>query len=99
MSRGGSIEVVVVMAWPGCARTRRLRLPVGTTAQQAVRVSAVLDGWPAARRDALGLAVFGRAVALDALLDDGDRVEVLRPLTVDPKEARRRRARKRAQRT
>ena len=38
------------------------------------------------------VGVYGRRVALDHLLADGDRVEIYRPLRVDPKEARRRRA-------
>jgi putative ubiquitin-RnfH superfamily antitoxin RatB of RatAB toxin-antitoxin module len=38
---------------------------------------------------ALTVAVWGRAAAPDRLLDDGDRVEIVRPLKVDPKEARR----------
>jgi putative ubiquitin-RnfH superfamily antitoxin RatB of RatAB toxin-antitoxin module len=39
---------------------------------------------------------FGRRVSLDTPLADGDRVEILRPLAADPKEARRQRARRRA---
>lgn len=38
---------------------------------------------------ALTVAVWGRAAAPDRVLDDGDRVEIVRPLKVDPKEARR----------
>jgi putative ubiquitin-RnfH superfamily antitoxin RatB of RatAB toxin-antitoxin module len=40
-----------------------------------------------------GYAVFGERVGMDTVLDDGDRLELLQPLLVDPKEARRRRAR------
>ena len=40
----------------------------------------------------LGLSVFGRRATLETVLEEGDRVELLRPLRVDPKEARRRRA-------
>lgn len=38
------------------------------------------------------LAVFGRPVAAESPLHDGDRIEILRPLLADPKQARRRRA-------
>ncbi|EGO81055.1 hypothetical protein XFEB_02135 [Xylella fastidiosa EB92.1] len=41
---------------------------------------------------AVGYAVFGVLVTSDHVLNDGDRVELLRPLLIDPKEARRRRA-------
>jgi len=43
-----------------------------------------------------GAGIYGRRVPLDTQLADGDRVEILRPLAADPKEARRRRARQRA---
>jgi hypothetical protein len=39
------------------------------------------------------VGIFGRLVALEHALATGDRVEIYRPLTADPKEARRRRAR------
>ena len=71
-------------------------LPASATVGEAVeasRIVALLSLDPAQ----LTYAVFGRRVALDAPLADGDRVEVLRPLVVSPKEARHRRvAKKRA---
>ena len=39
-----------------------------------------------------GVGVFGRAVRPDTALNDGDRLEIYRGLTFDPKESRRRRA-------
>jgi uncharacterized protein len=41
----------------------------------------------------VSVGVFGELVQLDTCLQDGERVEVYRPLLADPKEARRRRAR------
>lgn len=65
-------------------------LPEGATVGEAIRASAILDGL---HRDPgpLTYGVFGRRVDADAVLVDGDRVELLRPLIVDPKEARHRR--------
>ena len=40
------------------------------------------------------VGIFGKRVAMDTRLADGDRVEIYRPLKLDPKEARRRRARR-----
>jgi putative ubiquitin-RnfH superfamily antitoxin RatB of RatAB toxin-antitoxin module len=65
-----------------------------------VVVVSLADG--ATVRDALAAAgmqgnragIFGKRVAMDTRLADGDRVEVYRPLAIDPKEARRRRARR-----
>jgi len=45
------------------------------------------------------VGVWGKLVRRDAALSDGDRVELYRPLIADPKETRRRRARKKSART
>ncbi len=78
-----------------------LALPSGSTVADAVRASELLVTHPGLRElalqpsgesgvmGALTIAVWGRAAAPDRLLDDGDRVEIVRPLKVDPKEARR----------
>ncbi|MBL0919315.1 MAG: RnfH family protein [Hydrogenophaga sp.] len=66
-----------------------LELPAGTRVGDAVRTS----GW--AERfgevDGLSLAVWGRRCSPEQALHDGDRLELLRPLRVDPKVARRER--------
>lgn len=66
-----------------------LDLPEGSRAQDALTAS----GWPLGPLEASGLtlALWGRRCAPDALLRDGDRLELLRPLRVDPKVARRER--------
>lgn len=82
-----SIRVEVVRALPAGAQAVALSLPAG---------SRVADAIAAAGMAAEGnVGIFGRAVALDAPLADGDRVEIYRALAIDPKEARRRRARSR----
>lgn len=86
------MRVEVVYALPEGADVSVLELAPGATVQDALAASGV-----AARHAALDLSqagIFGRRVAADTALADGDRVELYRPLTVDPKEARRRRARK-----
>ena len=68
---------------------RTLHLPVGTTAWQALAAADLghrHSGFELAR---VTVAVWGRPVLPSAVLQDGDRLEVCRPLTVDPKEARR----------
>lgn len=62
-------------------------LPEGATVEDALKAS----GW--LLEDVAGVAIFGERVERDARLHDGDRVELLRPLLIDPKDARRRRAR------
>jgi uncharacterized protein len=63
-----------------------LDLPDASTVADALKAS----GFDQTGVD--GYAVFGERAMIDDVLRDGDRVELLRPLQVDPKEARRRRA-------
>lgn len=73
--------------------TLALELPPGSTVADALRAS----GWPQAHElgpDGLRCGVWGRVQPLDQMLRDGDRIELYRPLTVDPKEARRLRYKK-----
>lgn len=80
------MRVEVVRAWPRRHESATLELPSGATVSAALATCGFdLDGIAA-------YAVFGERVAVDAVLRDGDRLELLRPLQVDPKEARRRRA-------
>lgn len=80
------MEVDVVLALPRECRSARVRLAEGSTAGEA----AAASGLPVEGIE--GYAVFGERIRADAPLRDGDRLELLRPLLVDPKEARRRRA-------
>ncbi|MDE1887282.1 MAG: RnfH family protein [Gammaproteobacteria bacterium] len=70
-----------------------LDVAAGTTARAAVRLSGLQQRFPEIAATDCQLGIFGRPVAAQRLLRDGDRVEIYRPLQVDPKQARRRRAR------
>lgn len=80
------MRVEVVLALAREQRTVAVELTGPATVGEAVAAS----GLPLAGID--GHAVYGLRVAADAPLRDGDRIELLRPLQMDPKEARRRRA-------
>jgi putative ubiquitin-RnfH superfamily antitoxin RatB of RatAB toxin-antitoxin module len=82
------MKVEVVYAEPEGARVVILELPSGAAVRDAVLASGF-----GVESEAVG--IFGKRVALDHPLADGDRVEIYRPLAMDPKEARRRRARAR----
>ncbi|MCG3190034.1 MAG: Protein RnfH [Burkholderiaceae bacterium] len=88
-----SIDVVLAAA-PHDVRQVTLRLPAGSTVADALRASGLLDALSAAQADSLQTGIWSRAAALDALLRDGDRVELTRALQVDPREARRLRVRR-----
>lgn len=92
MAGAEPIEVEVVYARPEQQYLLRLTLPAGATVADAIRASGLCERFPEidVARDGVGL--FSRRAALTDCLQPGDRVELYRPLTVDPKEARRLRA-------
>ncbi|MEJ8853535.1 RnfH family protein [Variovorax robiniae] len=71
-----------------------LTLPAHATARDAVLASALPTRFPLLDWAALAVGVWGRAVEWEQALYEGDRVELCRPLTVDPKVARRERFRR-----
>lgn len=86
------LHVEVVYAEPDGVWSRRLRLPQGTTVAAAVDASGFADARPDVQPGDDNLGVFGRRVKAQRILRDGDRVEIYRPLSRDPMEARRQRA-------
>lgn len=66
-----------------------MQVAEGTTARQAVLSSAVKQHFPEADLQNSPLGIFGKRVKDDTLLRDKDRIEIYRPLLIDPKEARR----------
>jgi len=88
-----AIHVEVVYASASEADAVGLQLPAGATVAEAIRASGIGERHPV-DRNAVG--IFGRRVAPDAQLADGDRVELYRPLVADPKEQRRSRVRSKA---
>jgi putative ubiquitin-RnfH superfamily antitoxin RatB of RatAB toxin-antitoxin module len=69
-----------------------VELAAGATVRHAITASGVLARFPLIDSTTQGIGIFGEPVALDDALQDGDRVELYRPLIADPKEARRARA-------
>ena len=80
------IRVEVIRAWPRRHASEVLELPDGA------RVADALAACHLPRGDVCGQAVFGERAGPDTVLRDGDRLELLQALRIDPKEARRRRA-------
>ena len=81
------ISITVVWASPDQIESVSLVLPVGSQVQHALEQSGLLQKYQPA-----GLAIFGQRCDPSRLLSDGDRIELCRPLVVEPKAARRRRA-------
>lgn len=71
---------------------REISLPAGATVADALRLAdSVLGAEAMAGVDRDDVGLWGRVVGPESLLRDGDRLEFLRRLTADPKDARRRR--------
>jgi putative ubiquitin-RnfH superfamily antitoxin RatB of RatAB toxin-antitoxin module len=85
------MEIEVAYAEPARQFLRRIALSSGATVADAI-VASGLEAAFAIDVSNLAVGIWSRPVARDAPLSDGDRVELYRPLSVDPKEARRRRA-------
>ncbi|MDH5395801.1 MAG: RnfH family protein, partial [Gammaproteobacteria bacterium] len=84
--------VEVVYALPDEQALVALDVEQGTTAEQAVRLSGLLEKYSDIDLEKNKLGIFGKVVNSDQLLRHKDRVEIYRPLIADPKESRRKRA-------
>lgn len=86
------ICVEVVYALPERQYVRQVKLPAGSSVEQAILASGLLE-----LRSDIDLAsnkvgIYSRPAKLGDVLNEGDRVEIYRPLIADPKELRRQRA-------
>lgn len=87
-----TIRVEVTHALPEKQALLAVDVPPGTTLMQAIEASGIRDAFPGLEVDPQRLGIFGRKAQPDDVLQEGDRVEIYRPLIADPKEARRQRA-------
>jgi putative ubiquitin-RnfH superfamily antitoxin RatB of RatAB toxin-antitoxin module len=86
------VKIELVRAWPRRFEALSLELADGATVAEALRAAGWGGDAEGADAEITGYAVFGVKAVAETPLRDGDRLELLRPLQVDPKEARRRRA-------
>jgi putative ubiquitin-RnfH superfamily antitoxin RatB of RatAB toxin-antitoxin module len=91
---------VTVIYSPAARKVRewQVALAQGATVLQALRASGLAPSFPDLDLMSLVIGVWGRQAALGQLLREGDRVEIYRPLEVDPKLARRERFRRQGSR-
>ncbi len=60
-------------------------LPLNTTIERAIMASGILSMYPEINLDKLPVGVYGRRRPLNTLLNDGDRIEIYRPVKKDGK--------------
>ncbi|MEO7055277.1 MAG: RnfH family protein [Caldimonas sp.] len=77
---------------PGEAVEIAVRVADGSSTLDVIRASGVLERFPTIDISTAVVGVWGRLTTLQARMGQGDRVEIYRPLKIDPKEARRKRA-------
>lgn len=88
------ITVEVAYARPDVQALEQVTLPAGSRLQDAIQASGLLERFPEIDLEGQNrVGVFGELARPDRELVQGDRVEIYRPLTADPREVRRRRAR------
>jgi len=89
------IDVEVAYALPEQQKLIALEVPIGTTALQAAQQSGITHYFEELDVEQAPMGVFGKAVdAASHVLAAGERVEIYRPLLIDPKENRKARAAK-----
>jgi len=70
-----------------------VQLEQGATLEEAIKRSGILQRFPEIDLKRQSVGVFSQPRDLSDLVQEGDRIEIYRPLSIDPKEARRLRAR------
>jgi uncharacterized protein len=84
-----TIEVEVAYALPERQLILKVEVPLGASAIEAVRLSGIEEQFPEIELGKNRLGVFGKLCKPERMLQPGDRVEIYRPLIVDPRAARR----------
>jgi len=87
---GSLLQVEVAFATPEKQVILKLQVPPGTTVAEAIDASGVRHQFAGIEAQPV-VGIFSRKVPLDCKLADGDRVEIYRPLLIDPKQSRRQR--------
>lgn len=85
------MQIAVAYSEPSQQVWLRIEVPEDSTVQQAIERSGILNLFPQIDLAAQKIGIFGKLAKLDAPLQAGDRVEIYRGITADPKTVPRRR--------
>lgn len=86
-----SVEVIYVVSAEQQSSIM-LQVPMDGTVEEAIRKSGILKQFPKIDLQKNKVGIFGQLATLTTALRDGDRIEIYKPLLIDPKHARRLRA-------
>ncbi len=84
-----TLQIEIVFADTDEQRLLNLTMAAGTTVADAIEQSGLQQQFPATDLASLDVGVWGQPAARTRILRDGDRVEIYRPLQMDPRDARR----------
>jgi putative ubiquitin-RnfH superfamily antitoxin RatB of RatAB toxin-antitoxin module len=85
------MDIEVAYANPSRQFLLTLAMPSGSSVKQAIEQSGILQLCPEIDLNINKVGIFSEITTLEALLRAGDRIEIYRPLVIDPKSARRKR--------
>lgn len=88
VSRKESITIEIAFVLPRQQFIRRFQVPMGTSINQAITLSGVASFYPKNDNTLFKIGIYGRVVSLTRILQEDDRIEIYRPLIIDPKEKR-----------
>ncbi len=84
-----TISIQIVYAWPNKVWSKCLELRRGATPIDVIELSGILDEFPNMQLSEMQYGVYSKRVDQHYLMAEGDRLEIYRPLTADPKTIRR----------
>lgn len=82
------INVEIVYALPNRQVISKQAIEAGSTALDVILQSGILQEFPDIQLDNTNIGVFGKIISLDYPVQPNDRLEIYRPLLIDPKRAR-----------
>jgi putative ubiquitin-RnfH superfamily antitoxin RatB of RatAB toxin-antitoxin module len=85
-------RVEVIFGLPDRQELKTVHVHRGAKCNDAIRESGISEDFPDYDLANCPIAIWGSPVGRDHAVKDGDRVEILRPLAIDPRDARRQRA-------
>ena len=92
MATAELLEVEVAYATPEQQYLLSVSVPMGSTVEQAIQQSGICERCPEIDLTAQSVGIFSQLATLQTVLNNADRVEIYRPLLVDPKLQRKERA-------
>lgn len=84
--------VEIAYALPGVQILKKITVTHGCTLHDAILISKIIDQFPEIDLAKQRVGIFGKFAQLNTPLQSHDRIEIYRPLIIDPKDARRQRA-------